>query len=270
MLHIDGGAADDGDVAQQMVLTDDELIELHQLQDGEESDDDLRLGGGRLEHGIKTQRLARFEMIQKKLDFIGHSEAVVDDIAEIVGFLEAFEHILKRTNEVEDGNFREGGRLLGRLVAGIGLVGETALLIELAKGEEAGGVFEFFVFDELADQFPTRIIILDIVFGRLFAPGQEGSGFQIHQIGCHDDELGGEVDVQKLEGIDVIEVLLGDFLDRDRMDIQLVFFDQIEQEIQGALENFELDFVIGGFQGVEREELSIFWNLIWQDLGLTG
>jgi hypothetical protein len=53
------------------------------------------------------------------------------------------------------------------------------------------------------------------------------------------------------------------------MDIQLVFFDQIEQEVQRTLENFELDFVIGGFQGVEGEKLSILWNLIWQGRGLT-
>lgn len=204
VLHVDCGAADDSDLTQQVVLTDDELIELHQLQDGEESNNHLRLGGSRLEHGIETQRLAGFEMIQEKLDFIGDGVAIIDDITEIVGFLETFENILKCANQVKDGDFREGGWLLGWFVAGIGLVGESPLLIKFAKGEEAGGIFEFFVFDELADQFPAWIIILDVLLGRLFAARQKGPGFQIHQIGCHDDELGSEINVQELEGIDVI------------------------------------------------------------------
>lgn len=32
------------------------------------------------------------------------------------------------------------------------------------------------------------------------------------------------------------------------MDIQLILFDKIEQEIEGTFEDFELDFVIGVFQ----------------------
>lgn len=208
-------------------------------------------------------------MIEQELDFVSDGEAVVDDVAEVVGFLEAFEDVLEGADEIEDGNFRKGGGFFGRFVTGIGLVGETTLLVELAEGEESGGVLEFFVFDELADEFPARIIVLDVFFRRLLGARQEGSGFQIHQIGRHDDELGSEVDVQELEGIDVIEVLLGDFLNGNRLDIQFVLFDKVEQEIERTLEDFELDFVIGVFQGV-REWLVICENLIWQDRLLLG
>ncbi len=248
MQHVDGGAADDGDVSEEVVLADDELVEFHEFQDSEECDDDFRLGGGQFEQVIERECFSWSEMIEEELDFIGHGEAVIDDVAEVVGFLEAFENVLEGADEIEDGNFREGGGFFGGFVARIGLVGEATLLIELAEGEEARGVFELFVFDELADEFPARIIILDVLFRRLFVAREKGSGFQVHQIGRHDDELGSEVDVQELERVDVIKILLGNFLDRDGVDIELVFFNKIEQEIERTLEDFELDFVIGVFQ----------------------
>ncbi|MFT6179906.1 MAG: hypothetical protein ACJA1W_002255, partial [Akkermansiaceae bacterium] len=39
---------------------------------------------------------------------------------------------------------------------------------------------------------------------------------------------------------------------RDIVDIDLVFFDEIEKQIKGALEDFQTDFVIGGFHGVRH------------------
>lgn len=80
----------------------------------------------------------------------------------------------------------------------------------------------------MANEFPTWIIFLDVFFRGLLVAREKGSGFQIHQIGCHHNELGSEVDVEEFEGIDVIEVLLGDFFDGNRLDIQLVLFDKVE------------------------------------------
>jgi len=249
--HVDGGSANDGDGSEQVVLADDELVEFHQFQKSEESNDDFGLGGGGLEQGVEAERLAGFEVVEEELDFIGDGEAVIDDVAEVMGFLEAFEDVLEGADEVEDGDFREGGRFFGGFVSGIGLEGEAALLVEFAEGEETGCVLEFFVFDELADEFPAWVIVFDVFFGGLFGAWEEGSGFQVHQVRRHDDELRGEVDVEEFEGIDVIEILFGDFLDGDRVDIELVLFDEVEQEIERALEDFELDFVIGIFQECE-------------------
>lgn len=236
--HVDGGAAYHGDVSKKVVLADDELVEFHQFQNGEESDDDFRLSRCGFEKGIETERFAGFKMIEEKFDLIGDRKAIIHDVAEVMGFFKAFENVLKRSDEIEDGNFRESSRFFFRFVCGIGLEGETALLIELAEREEAGGVFEFFVFDELTDEFPAWIIFFNVLFRGLLGAWQQGSGFKIHQIGCHDDELGGEIDVQELERVDVIEVLFGDFLDRNRLDIQLVLFDKVEQEIQRTFKDF--------------------------------
>lgn len=92
-----------------------------------------------------------------------------------MGFLEAFEDVLEGADEIEDGNFREGGGFFYGFVAGVWLVGEAALLLKLAEGEESCGVFEFFVFDELADELPAWVIVLGIFFGRLLGAGEEGA-----------------------------------------------------------------------------------------------
>ena len=48
-----------------------------------------------------------------------------------------------------------------------------------------------------------------------------------------------------LNACEIFEVLPGNALDRDVVDVELVALDQIKQEIEWALENFELDLVIG-------------------------
>ena len=183
----------------------------------------------------------------EQLDLVGDGEPVVDDVAEIVGFLEAFEDVLEGADQVEDRDFREGGGFLGGDVRGVRLVGEAAFLFEFAQREEAGGVLEFLVFDELADEFPARIVLLGVFFRRLVDAREQGPAFQIHQVGGHHDELGGEVDVEELEGVDVVEILAGDALDGDGMDVHLVLLDEVEQEVERAFEDFEADFVVVGF-----------------------
>ena len=129
MHHVDGGAAYHGDVSKKVVLADDELVEFHQFQNGEESDDDFRLSRCGFEKGIETERFAGFKMIEEKFDLIGDRKAIIHDVAEVMGFFKAFENVLKRSDEIEDGNFRESSRFFFRFVCGIGLEGETALLI---------------------------------------------------------------------------------------------------------------------------------------------
>ena len=89
--------------------------------------------------------------------------------------------------------------------------------------------------------------LLDIFFGRLFRPRQEGAALDVHEVRGHHDELRGEIDVENLEGLDVCEVLLGNPFDRDVLDIDFVLLDEVEEEIEGAFEDFELDLVVGSF-----------------------
>ena len=83
----------------------------------------------------------------------------------------------------------------------------------------------------LDEHFPgiaARVVFLGVFLRRLVHAWQERPAFQIHQVGGHHDELGREVDVEQLEGVDVVEILAGDALDGNGMDVHLVLFDEVE------------------------------------------
>jgi len=242
-----GIAAFDDDVTEEFALSDEELVEFHQLEQGEEGDDHFRLGGGALEQFFETPGFTGLEVLHEQFDFIGNIESIVDDIAEIMGFFEAFQDILEGADQIENRDLGQARWFFLREVRSIRLMGEAAFLFEFPEGEESGGVFEFFVFDELTDEFPAWIVILGIFFGWLIDAREEGPAFQIHQVCRHDDELGSEVDVEQFEGVDVIEILPRDALDGNSMNVHLILFDEVEQEIEGALEDFEAHFVVVGF-----------------------
>ncbi len=78
------GAAFDDDFSEELVLADDELVEFHQFEHGEEGDDDFGLGGGGLEEVFEAAGFAGLEAVEEEFDFVGDGVAVVDDVAEVV------------------------------------------------------------------------------------------------------------------------------------------------------------------------------------------
>ena len=64
------------------------------------------------------------------------------------------------------------------------------------------------------------------------------------KIGCHDHELAGEVDVQHLEGLDVFQILLGDALDGDAVNVELIALDESKaRRSRWTLEDVQPDLV---------------------------
>ena len=123
-------------------------------------------------------------------------------------------------------------------------MGETSLLLLLSQSEKTGGILEFFILDELADQLPAGIVLFHIFFRWLVHTWQECAAFEIHQIGRHHNELGCQINIEELKGIDVIEVLARDALNRDGVDVQLVLFDQVKEKIEGTFKDLQPHFVI--------------------------
>ena len=107
-----------------------------------------------------------------------------------------------------------------------------------------GRFLELFVFDQLPDQIPARIVFIRLFIGRLLIDRKQAAAFQINQVRRHHDKLARDVDVQFLERLEIFEVLASDALDRDFVNVDLVALDQVKQEIERPFKNLELDLVI--------------------------
>ena len=65
------------------------------------------------------------------------------------------------------------------------------------------------------------------------------------------ETLAGHVEIEHLEELHEIEVLLRDVPDRDVVDVHLIALDEIEEQIQRPLEDFEFHFVFLRHEGAE-------------------
>ena len=73
---------------------------------------------------------------------------------------------------------------------------------------------------------------------------EQTPAFDVKEVRSHDDEFAGYLDVQFFERFKILEILAGDAFDRDVVNVELVALDQIQQQIEWALEDFEFDLVV--------------------------
>ena len=97
------------------------------------------------------------------------------------------------------------------------------------------------------DQFPAWIhFIFDkIGVDGVLALGQEQTALNFHQRRCHDKKLTGDIEVELLHALERVDVLAGDGLDGDVVDIQLVLPDEKKQQIERAFEDLKFDAIVG-------------------------
>jgi hypothetical protein len=74
---------------------------------------------------------------------------------------------------------------------------------------------------------------------------QQAAAFKVNEVCRHHDEFAGKFDVELLEGLKIFEVLASNALDRNVVDVDLVLFDQVKQEVERSFEDLELNLVIG-------------------------
>src|SRR5205823_2393699 len=128
------------------------------------------------------------------------------------------------------------------------------LLAELLRG-----FLVLLVLEQPADQIGARIDLdvatvtgLAVLVVERLGRGQELARLDVAQGRRHQQILTGDVDVEPRHRVEVLEVLLGDERDRDVEDRQLVLLDQVEQEVERALEDVEGNLVAGRFHGLPR------------------
>src|SRR5690606_37179272 len=129
-----------------------------QFEESEEGDDNLGSAGGGVEEFRETEVPALAGGGEQRLDLFTDAPFVLEDLARIAGaLLEALEHGVDRGEEIKDRGLRTPRfGFLGQFDApGDAREGVFGLDLELLKAH--GGVLEFSVLDEAADEFPARV-----------------------------------------------------------------------------------------------------------------
>src|SRR5512141_64893 len=107
------------------------------------------------------------------------------------------------------------------------------------------------------DQAPGQLLPHDLgYFLLLLVPvaRQQRLRLDVDEGGGHHQELARDLEVQRLQHVEVGEVLLGDPGDGDVVDVELLLADQVQQDVEGPLEDVETqrDVADGARGGVSR------------------
>jgi hypothetical protein len=97
------------------------------------------------------------------------------------------------------------------------------------------------VLQQTAHQRVARVFRFAFHARRGLRPRQQHLRLDVDEGGRHDDELAGDVEVQLLHHLESLEILLRDERDRDVVDADLVLLDEVQQQIERALERLQLD-----------------------------
>jgi hypothetical protein len=75
--------------------------------------------------------------------------------------------------------------------------------------------------------------------------GQQHPRFDMRQSRRHEEKVPDIVDVEQLHPLDVRQILFSDQGDRDVVNIDFVFFNQMDKKVHGAFEHIlKADFVL--------------------------
>ncbi len=111
--------------------------------------------------------------------------------------------------------------------------------------EHLGGGFEAFVLEEALDEFAAGVLGIGASEDVGGVAGEEGFGFDVDEERGHVDELAGSVDVGLPEVAGVVEELRGDAGDGDVVDVDVLFADEVKEEIERAI----VDLAYGDGEG---------------------
>src|SRR5579862_977373 len=128
-------------------------------------------------------------------------------------------------------------------------LGERLLDVDLDQREIAAGhrdlaqrvgrLLDLLVFEEAADQLGARILGLGRVVAR--RPRQQHARLDLDQQRRHQQVVGRELELRGAHHLDVFHVLAREVRHRDVEDVERVPPDEVEEEIERALEGIEED-----------------------------
>ena len=219
------------------------MFEADQFEQREERDDDFGAAGGVGEHFGELDGGAFAEGAEEQFDFFADGPFVLKNVARFLR-VETLEDRVDGVDQVEDRDdeFGRGGFDELRFA---GLAGVGVFLKRLAFLEARGDVLEFLVLDEAADEFPARVLNVVFFLGGidLEIDGEEFAALDVHERRGHHEELAGNVEVELAHQLDVPDELGRDLGDVDVVNVHLLLFHKVEEQIERSFEDLELDFV---------------------------
>ena len=72
---------------------------------------------------------------------------------------------------------------------------------------------------------------------------EQAAGLELHQRGGDEQELGGDVEVELLEAVELGDVGVDDLAERDLPELHLLLEDEVEEQVEGSLEHRGADRV---------------------------
>ena len=138
-----------------------------------------------------------------------------------------------------------------------------ATLGDEAVVEHRGGVLELLVFHEALDQHIAGLggrELRQVVVKLVALARDEALGLDLEQRRGHQQKVARHVQIEGLHAGHLGEVLIGDLGDGDGADIHLLAAHEVKQQVEGALEAVDADFVGHGRRrllGEKRREHEI-------------
>ena len=115
-----------------------------------------------------------------------------------------------------------------------------------------GRLFELLILEQPPHQFLTGIGPVFLIGDRLIGRKQH-LGFNLEQGGRHHEKFPRDSQIQVFHRLDIGEVLLGNEMDGNVVNIDLALLDKMEQEIKGPFKVLDANLIgqLGLFGGVK-------------------
>ena len=99
------------------------------------------------------------------------------------------------------------------------------------------------MFQQPVDQLQARVLF---GCGRVGIRRQQHPRLDVNEQRRRVNELGGNIHIEALHGLHVAQILLGDFGDRDVVDVNVLLANEVEQQIEWAVVDLTDDDGEGG------------------------
>src|SRR5713101_4503954 len=231
-------------LSKQPVLTQLNCLQAHQLKQRQEH------AHQRLSRLHVSQNLfqAQRPIFQRQTtaqihDHLTHGDGFFIHLEDWLG-ADAFQNLLERFHQIDyvRGNLWFGSLGLHEVANGWIRPYRVFELLFLHQHLRCG--FELFVLDETIHQFGAGVVVG--FRGRRRITRQQHLRLDVNQNRSHVDKLGGDVHIQFAKLFYVGQILAGNFRNRYIVDIDVLFADEVEQQVERA-------FIDAAYADRERE-----------------